>query len=67
MCKVAGAVGGQVRAWALMRGVDAGSGEDIRRDTAERDREVSELVGDNLGAPSPAEQREGREAATKMR
>lgn len=38
----------------------------MRRDTAEREREVSELGRDSLGALPPAEQREGREATTKM-
>lgn len=45
--------------------VDAGNGEDMKRDTAESEREVSELGRDSLGALLPAEQREGREA-TKM-
>ena len=32
-----------------MWGLDAGSGEEIRRDTVESEREVSELGGDSLG------------------
>lgn len=55
---------GQVR-WAPMRGLDAESEEDMRRDTAESKRKVSELGRDCLGALPPVEQREGREA-TKM-
>lgn len=45
-------MGGQAGRWALMRRLDAGSGEDMRRGTAGRDREVSELGGDSLGAPT---------------
>lgn len=65
MCRVAGAGGGQVRRWAATRGLDAGNGEDKRRDTAESRREVSELGRGSLGALPPAEQREEREATTK--
>lgn len=56
---MAGAVGGQVRRWAPARGMDAGSGEDMRRDTAESKREVRELRRDSPGALLPAEQGKG--------
>lgn len=40
-------------------GLDAGSGEDMRRDTAESKREVRELRRDSPGALLPAEQGKG--------
>lgn len=62
---MAGAVGGQVRRWAPARGMDAGIGEDMRRDTAESKREVRELGRDSPGALLPAEQ--GKEGSPQQK
>lgn len=46
-------------------GLDAGSGEDMRRDTAESKREVRELGRDSPGALPPAEQ--GKEGSPQQK